>query len=91
MENGNSQKLTDMQDDVLIRKNNFTNCALSDIYSYLVEENKNIRDENNDIWVVTPKMLNTKENKKLNRELGLHKINKFGKRMVRKYKLLKHV
>lgn len=40
-------------------------------------------DENQDVWIVTPKRMQNKETRKLNSQLGLHKINKFWIRVSR--------
>lgn len=37
------------------------------------------REPRADYYIVTPAMLNTKENRRLNKELGLTHINKIGK------------
>jgi len=49
---------------------------------------KDIRKDNQinnykDIWIVTPKMLDNKITRHLNRLLGINKINKFGYHMQR--------
>lgn len=57
--------------------------AMRDISEYLRNQNLLIFDENDDVWVVTPERMNNKETRKLNKELGLHKINMNSKRMNR--------
>lgn len=57
--------------------------AMKDISEYLRSQNLQIADENGDVWVVTPSRLFNKETRKLNNELGLHKVNKYGNRMAR--------
>jgi hypothetical protein len=49
--------------------------AFKDISEYLKTQNQT--SGNGDIWVVTPKQMRTKENIRLNKELGLHSINKY--------------
>ncbi len=58
--------------------------ALKDISDYLTENRLNIVDGYGDIWTVTPNHLDkNKEVTILNKKLGIHKANKFGKRMAR--------
>jgi len=57
--------------------------AMKDISEYLRSQNLQIVDEHGDVWVVTPSHMANKETRKLNVELGLHKINKHGNRMAR--------
>lgn len=57
--------------------------AMKDISEYLRSQNIQIVDEKGDVWVVTPSMMANKKTRKLNIELGLHKVNKFGNRMAR--------
>jgi hypothetical protein len=57
--------------------------AMKDISEYLHSQNLHLADENGDVWVVTPSRLFNKETRKLNNELGLHKVNKYGNRMAR--------
>jgi LEA14-like dessication related protein len=51
--------------------------AMKDISEYLYNQDIKIVDENQDVWIVTPKRMQNKETRKLNSQLGLHKINKF--------------
>jgi len=55
--------------------------ACHDISEYLKKHNIKIHDKNYDIWVVTPNRLKKKEQRRLNRLLGLHKINYTSKKM----------
>jgi len=57
--------------------------AMKDISEYLHSQNLQIVDEHGDVWVVTPSRMANKETRRLNAELGLHKINKHGNRMAR--------
>jgi len=57
--------------------------AMKDISEYLRSQNLHLADENGDVWVVTPSRMFNKETRKLNNELGLHKVNKYGNRMAR--------
>ena len=57
--------------------------AMKDISEYLRSQNLQKVDENGDVWVVTPSRIFNKETRKLNNELGLHKVNKYGNRMAR--------
>ena len=52
--------------------------ALKDISNWLAEQNVQIRDEHKDVWVVTPSIMYNKEQKKLNAELGVNRINYYG-------------
>lgn len=53
------------------------NIAAKDITEYLKEQNLKIQDENHDVWIVTPhRLVRDKNIRKLNKKLGLHKINK---------------
>lgn len=56
--------------------------AMKDISNYL-KENYFVRDEYQDVWFVTPSFMMNKESRKLNKKLGLHKINMHGKKMNR--------
>lgn len=56
--------------------------AFRDISKWLRESNIRVR-ANGDVWVVTPQYLNTKEQRRLNRELGITKINYTQKAMNR--------
>lgn len=60
-------------------QNKVSRIAFEDISKHLKTNTHNPRsfmDENCDVWIVTPKMLNTPETRKLNRELNLHCVNK---------------
>lgn len=59
--------------------------AKKDISNYLKEINIEIYDNNDDVWVVTPSRINTKETSILNRKLGLHKVNLYGEKMNRQH------
>ena len=58
--------------------------ALQDISKYMNEEKIKIVDKNNDVLVVSASMLDSIENRKLNRKLGLNKVNYTKKAMNRK-------
>ena len=65
-------------------RNSVNDIAFRDITKYLQEECETTNTPLSHVWgVVTPKYLNTKENRFLNRLLGLHKINKHGEVMAR--------
>lgn len=64
----------------LIGSNRPSLIAMKDISEYLHSQNLQIVDENNDVWVVTPSRMANKETRRLNIELGLHKVNKYGNR-----------
>jgi len=56
---------------------NVRNTALEDIANHIRETYTSYdMYRQNDVWVVFPIHLNTKETRELNRRLGLHKINK---------------
>ena len=57
--------------------------AMKDISEYLHNQDIKIVDENQDVWIVTPSRMQNKETRKLNSQLGLHKINKFWIRVSR--------
>jgi len=65
------------------QSNNVRVCVMHDISEYIKESNQKIIGENKEVLIVTPNLLFTKENRKLNAELGLHKVNKFGEKMIR--------
>jgi len=50
--------------------------AQHDISKYINPTGTIDMDENGDIWVVNANRLFNKESKRLNRELGVHKVNK---------------
>ena len=51
--------------------------AFSDITKY-IEDNNLIVMEGGDVFIVTPVKLNTKEQRRLNREIGVSKVNYTG-------------
>ena len=53
--------------------------AMRDITKYLQEENLRTNPGRGDVWVLTPARVFNKEQRRLNKELGLHTVNK-GKR-----------
>ena len=63
----------------LIGQYNPCRVAMKDISEYLRSQDLQIFDREGDVWVVTPTLMVNKEARKLNAELGLHKVNK-GKR-----------
>lgn len=63
--------------------NSAAKIALKDISDYLASQGEKIYDKNFDVWVLTPHRMFNKETRRLNRALGIHKINKFGDRMNR--------
>lgn len=67
----------------LIGSDNPSRIAMKDISEYLRSQNIQIVDKMGDVWVVTPSRMANKETRKLNNELGLHKVNKYGKRRAR--------
>ena len=74
-------------DDILIGLDNSCRTAMRDISEYILTEKISIGDRHNDYWYMTPNRMMrepfNKEISRMNEELGLHKINKFGKRMIR--------
>lgn len=52
-------------------------CAFSDISKYLIEEGC-VFTGYTDVWFVSAESLRTKENRRLNRELGINSINYIG-------------
>lgn len=63
--------------------NNSAQIAFNDITEYINNQNQQVIDEHNDVWIVTPTRMYNKETRKLNTKLGIHKINKRGKCMIR--------
>ena len=57
-------------------KKSVANIAMKDISKYLNDNDIPIHNGKQDTWYVRPEHLYTKEQRRLNRELGLHKINK---------------
>ena len=49
--------------------------ALLDITKYIIEEGIDVWGENFDTWFVSSSHLDTKKQRNLNRELGVHKVN----------------
>ena len=49
--------------------------ALRDISEWMKEQNIQIKDEHGDVWVVSANRIGTPEHSKLNRELGVSKVN----------------
>jgi hypothetical protein len=60
--------------------------ALKDIAEYLTQHKMNKRDEHGDIWNVTAKQMANKQVRRMNIELGVHKVNKFGSRVGKRKK-----
>lgn len=54
--------------------------AFKDIRSELDKQKAIIMDSNNDVWFVTGNSLYTKENRRLNKEIGVTKLNMKGGR-----------
>jgi hypothetical protein len=54
---------------------NVKRIALKDISQWMREQNNNLRDEHGDVWVVSAYTIDTVEQRKLNRELGVSKVN----------------
>lgn len=67
----------------LIGSDNPYKIAMKDISDYLRSQKLQIIDDKGDVWIVTPIKMANKETRKLNKELGLHKINKLGRRINR--------
>lgn len=49
--------------------------ALRDISEWMKEQNIQIYDEHGDVWVVSATRIGTPEQSKLNKELGVSKVN----------------
>ena len=58
--------------------------ALQDIVSYMREHNIQKRDEFGDVWVVTANQIDCVEQRKLNIELGVSRVNYTKEAMTRK-------
>jgi len=63
---------------------NVKSIALKDIADYMRDQNIQIRDEAGDVWVVTASRMDCPEQRKLNRELGVSKVNYTKEAMSRK-------
>jgi ribosomal protein L18E len=60
--------------------------ALKDIAEWMREQKIQKHDEHGDIWVVSAYALDTPEQRRLNKELGVSKVNYTSKAMSRKKK-----
>ena len=49
--------------------------ALRDISEYMRKNNIKIKDKNNDVWIVTSHFMDNSKQRRLNRDLGIHKVN----------------
>lgn len=49
--------------------------ALKDIAEWMKEQNIQIQDEHGDVWVVSANRIGTPEQSKLNKELGVSRVN----------------
>ena len=56
--------------------------AFADIREY-IKQNKIQVSKGKDIWYVTPNFLTNQKTGLLNKKLDIHKINKFGEKMIR--------
>ena len=54
---------------------NVKRIALADIAEWMRTQNIRIKDEHGDVWVVNTSTLSTPEQTKLNKELGVNKVN----------------
>ena len=63
---------------------NVKSIALKDIADYMRDQNIQIQDEAGDVWVVTASRMDCPEQRKLNRELGVSKVNYTKEAMSRK-------
>tara|TARA_R110000772_G_scaffold203438_1_gene313618 strand:- start:1045 stop:1245 length:201 start_codon:yes stop_codon:yes gene_type:complete len=59
------------------QKNNARYVALLDVTEFINELKDVVKDENGDVWFVTRRFLDTKENRLLNKRIGLKNINYF--------------
>jgi len=59
-----------------------------DIKKYYIRTHKMGKGHEMDVWVVTPRMLLSKEVRQLNRLLGISKVNYFGNKNGFKNKLI---
>lgn len=62
--------------------------ALHDISAFQKEQKIKTFDENKDRWNIKSNQLNTKEQRKLNAELGIHKLNMTKENMARFKKII---
>tara|TARA_R100001244_G_scaffold124099_1_gene93896 strand:- start:178 stop:399 length:222 start_codon:yes stop_codon:yes gene_type:complete len=61
--------------EVTIKWNNANESAFKDITKWIEEQDLLVMD-GKDVWIVTPSSINNKQQRKLNRELGLHTLHK---------------
>ena len=54
---------------------NVRSIALKDIAEWMREQNIHIQDNHGDVWVVSAYRMNTSEQRKLNKELGVSNVN----------------
>ena len=66
-----------------IGKNSALRTAMRDISNYIKESELKVRVDSWDTWIVTPSRIATQESLRLNRQLGLHKVEKTKERMSR--------
>ena len=63
---------------------NVRTIALKDIAEWMRTQNIQIQDEHGDVWVVSAYRMDTPEQRKLNMELGVSKVNYTPEAMSRK-------
>ena len=58
-----------------ILKTSPKNIALHDIAEWMKQQNIQIKDKVGDVWVISAWKIDCKEQRKLNKELGVNKVN----------------
>ncbi len=66
------------------RIDNPARIALKDMAEDRRKQNIHVMDKECNVWIITGEQLFTKESRRLNAELGLRSINKFGEKMKRR-------
>ena len=61
-----------------ILKTSPKNIALHDIAEWMKQQNIQIKDKVGDVWVISAWKIDCKEQRKLNKELGVSKVNYSG-------------
>ena len=49
--------------------------ALKDISAWIKTEHPNLLNSSGDLWIITPSRIDNPKQRKLNRDLGIHKVN----------------
>lgn len=58
--------------------------AFQDISEEIRKSDLKLIDENDDVWIVTPSRMDNKETRRMNKELGINRLNYLGNNNGRK-------